>query len=514
MVEKLGFVQGAFILTIANLISRVLGFIFRIILSNKIGPEGMGVYQLVMPVYMTALSITTGGISVTVSRLVAKSASRGSNDYTRRIIQLSMTLIIAISAVISGLILICSKYISIDILKDERTLMSIFIFAPALFIISSSAVIRGYFEGIQNIKPTAAANIIEEFVRIAFILFIIDAVLPLGIEHAVAASILSSITGEIAGFIYMSYKYRTTQSSIKVSEFVKPIANTKLMLNIIGTTFPLSLNRFINTFFQSIESVIIPQRLMVNLSKQKSLSIFGELSGMALPIVMLPSIVVNSLSVTLVPAIAEAYDRNDLLSLQHRVSESVSYTLIVSFATSALLLSLPNEIAVTLYHNAEVGEFLKMFSLIVPFMYLSHIMSSTLNGMGKQNLTLLITSSASIIRMLCTYYLVAKPSFMINGYFIGYYLSFILLFLLSYICVRKFFAVKIDHLFIIKTVISTLLFYISLKFLYFINPVSNGLINLAVTISLSLLIYVVTLIYTGAIERSELYKIFHFQRRI
>jgi len=513
LVEKLGFVQGALILTIANLISKFLGFVFRIVLSNKIGPEGMGVYQLVMPIYITALSITTGGISVTVSKLVAQSTSRGGAN-TRKIIQLSLMLIIIISVAVCSIIMIWSKYISINILKDERTLTSIFVFAPALFIISSSAVIRGYFEGIQNIKPTATANIIEELFKIGFILFIIDAVLPMGIEYAVAASVLSSIIGEIAGFIYMSYRYKVEWRSIKISKSVKPMASTKIISRVIGTTFPLSLNRFVNTLLQSVESVIIPQRLMINLSKQKSLSIFGELSGMALPIVMLPSIVVNSLSVTLIPAIAEAHEKNDMPSLEHRIDESVCYTIIVSFATSALLLSLSNEIAIVLYHNAEVGKFMKMFSFVIPFMYLSHIMTSTLNGMGKQKLTLLITSSASIIRTLCTYYMVAQPALMVNGYFIGYYLSFFILFLLSYISVRKFTAIKIDCQFFIKTLMSCLFFYINLKILYHINPISNGFINLVTTICISLVIYLLTLIFTGAIKKDNLLKIFPFPRRI
>lgn len=512
--QKLSFVQGAFILTVANLISRVLGFIFRIVLSNKIGSEGMGIYQLVIPVYMTALSITTGSISITVSRLVAQSTSRGSHQYTRRIISLSMMLIITVSLIITGTILFFSDYISTNILNDERTLIPIIVFAPALFIISSSAVIRGYFEGIQNIKPTAAANIVEELVRIGFILFIIDALLPMGIEYAVGAAILSSIIGEIAGFIYMSYSYKSTQLNYKISKTNQPIANIKLIINIIGATAPLSINRFINTLLQSIESVIIPQRLMVNLSKQKALSLFGELTGMALPIVMLPSIVVNSLSVTLIPAIAEAYEKNDLPLLEHRVRESMSYTIIVSFATSTMLLSLSNEIALALYHNAGVGEFMKMFSLIVPFIYLSHILSSTLNGMGKQTLTLINTSFASIIRTIFTYYLVAEPTLMVNGYFIGYYTSFIMLFLMNYICVKKIITIRINYQFLIKTVMSSVIFYISLKLLYYLNPVSNGILNLAVTLSLSLILYMSVLIYSRTIDIKDLSKIFIFPRRM
>ncbi|MDI6601814.1 MAG: stage V sporulation protein B [Thermoanaerobacteraceae bacterium] len=514
MGEKLSFIQGALILTIANLISRVLGFVFRIVLSNEIGAEGMGIFQLVMPVYMTALSITTGSISVTVARLVAQSASRSNHRYTYRIIILSLMFIIAVSIIISGIILLFSDYLSTNILKDERTLISIIVFAPALFIISSSAVMRGYFEGIQNIRPSAIANIIEEVARIGFVLFIIDAVLPMGIEYAVAAAMLSSVIGEISGFLFMAYNYKLRQQRYKASKYGPPINNIKLILNIIGITVPLSLNRFINTLLQSIEAVIIPQRLMVNLSKQKALSLFGELTGMALPIVMLPSIVVNSLSVTLVPAVAEAYDKNDLLTLERRVSESMEYTMIVSFASSAMLLSLSNEIAIALYHNPEVGTFMKMFSLVVPFIYLSQIMSSTLNGMGKQTLTLINTSSASIMRTLCTYFLVADPKLMVKGYFIGYYLGFIILFLLNFICIKKFIVIHINPEFFMKTVLSSILFCIILRLLYYLNPISNGLINLAITLSLALVAYIMILIYTGAMNIENLMKMIPFLRRV
>ncbi|WP_162523592.1 stage V sporulation protein B [Calorimonas adulescens] len=514
MEEKLSFAQGAFILTIANLISRLLGFIFRIVLSNKIGPEGMGIFQLVMPVYMTALSVTTGSISVTVSRLVAQSLSRGDRRYTYRIVSLSLMLITSISAIISGILIFFSDYISSSILNEERTMLPIIIFSPVLFIISSSAVIRGYFEGIQNIKPSAIANIIEEVVRIISVLFLIDAVMPMGIEYAVSAAIFSSVLGEVCVFLFMAYKYKERQHKYKASTSGPHINNHKLMLNIVGTTIPLSLNRFVNTFLQSIEAVIIPQRLMANLSKEESLSIFGELTGMALPIVMLPSIVVNALSVTLVPAVAEAHEKNDMATLEHRVKESVEYTLIISFITSTTLLSLPNEIAITLYHNTEVGIFLRMFSLVVPLIYTSQIMNSALNGMGKHTIAFINNLFASFMRTLCTYILVANSKFMINGYFIGYYLGFLLLFILDYICIRRFIGIFPGVVFFAKTFIASIVFYLCLKIFYCLNPIPNSLISLVITLLLSLIIYLLIMVHTGVLRTGNLIGNLPFLRRV
>ena len=208
MVRKKSFLQGALILTISNFITRIIGFVYRIVLSNLIGAEGMGIFHLTFPVYMLSLSLITGGFSVAVSTLVSKQHA-GRMDYIAKIVKTTLHITIVLSVIISVVLLFTSGWIAKHFLNDSRTYLSLMIFAPALFIISTSSIIRGFFEGMQDVTPNAIANIFEQISRVLIVFGIFYFFSGVKLNYSISSGIamFGTISGELFGFLYLSYAY-------------------------------------------------------------------------------------------------------------------------------------------------------------------------------------------------------------------------------------------------------------------------------------------------------------------
>ena len=188
--HKKAIIKSAIILTSANIITRVLGFFYRIYMSKTIGAEGMGLYQIITPLYLLIWAISSSGLSTTMSKLTAQEKAKGQQGNAEKILTISLIISVAIALCLSISVHNFAEEISQYIIKDKRTTLSLKWLSPCFPFMAAGSVIRGYFLGMQEAKVPAISQVIEQIVRMLAVYVLADTFVPMGLEYACGAAIL------------------------------------------------------------------------------------------------------------------------------------------------------------------------------------------------------------------------------------------------------------------------------------------------------------------------------------
>lgn len=434
--KKLNYIQGAFILTLTNLITGVLAFVFRILLSRSIGAEGVGVYQLVLPLYTLFITLVSGGVTTAVSKLVAEQQTKSNYRNMHKIVRICCTLIGAWSILIATLLSFNAGFVAQYILKDMRTLYSIIIFTPAIVFISISAIIRGYFFGLQDVNPPAAIDVMEKLIRLSGLILVVKLMLPKGITYVCAGAMLAMAAGELVSMLllWMTYLKKKQRYSTKV-----PTDSTfSIIKRILSNALPLSVSGALVTIMEMLCAVIVPTQLIAaGFNKQSALSLYGELTGMAMPLLFFPFIIIVSLSITLVPAITAAYTSRNYTVLSHQCQNAIKIAAVLGLGSTALFCTFPAQLSDLFFKCPQAGNLLFWLSVCCLFHYLQFTLFAISNGLGLQSKVLGYSVINVIILVLCSYMLIPMPKINIYGYIIGVNVSTVLIVLKNALDLKK-----------------------------------------------------------------------------
>ena len=377
-------VTGTLILTAANLITKCMGFFYRVFMSNTIGAEGIGLYQLILPLYALAWSITSAGFTTTISHLTAQEHIRGQNGNIGRIVKQAVILSLCCSAVVSGVLFFFSDEIALCLLKDSRTALSLRLLAPAVPFMAAGSCFRGFFLGIQETVIPAFSQVLEQTVRILTIYFLAGVFVPKGLSYACGAAVCGILLGEMlsCGFTVLHYfHYKRKHKFIR-----KPtLSSATALVMILGTAVPLSASRIAGSLLSTVENLLIPRQLQLHgQNTVQALSTYGELTGMAMPLILLPSACLMAASVSLVPEISEACAVKQDSRISKTVSATFLFTSIVGFGAAALFAVFPQEICYIVYDRAALGQVLFPLAFLCPLLYAQTTLHGLLNGLSEQ----------------------------------------------------------------------------------------------------------------------------------
>lgn len=464
--KRSAFFEKTIILTLSNILTGTLTFIFSIILSREIGSKGVGLYQLVMPVYLLFLSFTGGGITVTVSKIAAEKKAIGNYIVLYKTVKALCVFEFIWSIIITAFVLIGSNFISSSILADKRTLYGIIAFCPAIIIVSISSVYKGAFYGLQRVIEPALIDIVEKIGRVLIILLFVEFTRNSGIEITSAAAVFSLSCGELISLTLFFICYKNFVKSHP--GYGKSDNSPQLILNVLKLSFPLAINGILSTIFSTFATVLIPKRLQAaGIPYESALSLLGKLQGMALTIAFYPTIVIGALNVLLIPSISEAvaFKRNYIVN--HRINISLTIASVTAFSSAAIMLSIPERLGQFLYKDPAVGEILKILVPGIPIIYIEMVAFSILNGLGKQTRLLINSIILSVTELILIYIFLGIPSLNIKGYAISFILSGILGLILSFIVMKKTieFRLNLYGCLLLPILCSVLLFIVTSFFL-------------------------------------------------
>ena len=203
------FLRGAIILTIAGLMVKVIGSVNRILLSRLLGGEGIGLYQMAYPIYLLLLAVSSAGIPVAISIIVAEHLAKKDYGGVQQIFRLSLRLTFGLGILLAGSLVVVSNWlIGSGIIQDGRAYYALLSLTPAVFFATILASFRGFFQGHQLMTPPAVSQILEQFVRVVTMLVLAYMLLPHGLEFAAAGAAFGAVPGSITGIIVLSFFYR------------------------------------------------------------------------------------------------------------------------------------------------------------------------------------------------------------------------------------------------------------------------------------------------------------------
>jgi stage V sporulation protein B len=216
--KKDTFLKGAFILGISGIIVKIVGAFFRIPLANIIGSEGVGYYQVAYPIYTFLLSFSAAGFPTAISKLVSEKRARGNIRGGHKVFQVSLGILMIIGVVSFLFLSLGARFLVDTFIKGPNSYFSILALAPALLFIPVMAAYRGYFQGLQNMIPTAVSQVVEQIARVIAGLALATFLLSYGTEYAAAGASFGATAGAIAGLIVIFLIYINNKNAI-FSEF-------------------------------------------------------------------------------------------------------------------------------------------------------------------------------------------------------------------------------------------------------------------------------------------------------
>ena len=399
------FMKNAVIMTVTALLLRGIGIVFRIFLSNRIGAEGMGLYQLIFSVYVLGSTFASTGISTAVARLITDELVCGTARSVKRILRRSVMLSVIIGLISAVILFLAATPISEWFLKDVRAIPSLKILGISLPFMGVTSCIRGYFMARRKSACTSIAQITEQISRMVFITLLLNLLAGRGLAYTCLAVILGDSLAEMVSCLYMTGGYLLDQRHIR---HITPTTacNTPrhgVLYRITEIALPITAGRYLNSALRTVENILVPNKLTAfNGSTEQSLSEFGMLKGMAMPLLFFPSSFLSSLSTLLIPELSEAHTLHQQQKVKRAVVRVLQLTLLISMLLSGLFTVFAYDLGETLYHSETVGFLLRVLAPLMPVMYLESIVDGMLKGLGQQVSSLIysVLDSASRIALI------------------------------------------------------------------------------------------------------------------
>lgn len=432
-IKKHPLIAGTIILTATGLISRIIGFYYRIYLTRLFGEEGMGIYQLLNPVLALSFSLTAAGYQTAISKFVAERTAKDKTSLFRPVL-VGLTISLPLSLLCTGIIFSFSDFIGTNLLKEPRTISMLRILSFSIPLGSVHACINGYFYGKKKTAVPALSQLLEQLSRVGCVYAVSVYALSKGESPSINVAVIGLVFGEFVsmllsvGAIYICYAKEHISTISNLTSSLKNRTQEHLWpvyQSILGMALPLTANRLVLNFLQSMESVAIPDRLkLYGYDTGTALSVYGVLTGMAMPLIFFPNALTGSVAVLLLPLISESNAKGDFSGVKKSVFRTIKYCGLMGLLCMLIFVFFGNIMGTFLFDSTLAGHFITTLGFICPFMYLDTTLSSILQGLGKAGNIFIMNIISLLVRLVFVY--LAIPQVGITGYLWGILVSQIL----------------------------------------------------------------------------------------
>ena len=414
----------------SSLILQIIRLVFNIYISNNIDKESLGVFHLIMTIYIFGITLASSGISIACTRVVSEEMAVCNDFGVRKSSKMCIYISLIVGILASTFFCFFADFITNVCFHNKVSKIIVYLISIALPIISISSSIIGYFLAVRRVYKTVVGQFLEQITKIIAIVILLKIYLPIGtLEGICFALILGDVISEIISFIYLLIIYYFDINKY-FNKFINK-TNNNFLFRIFRIFAPVALTSYFRSGLSSIKQLIIPSSLEKSgLSCNTSLSKYGTISGMAMPIIMFPASFLISFASLLIPEFSRFYVHKDYKKIRKYSDKLIIYIFLLSFLISVILFVFGNKIGILIYKDIEVGFYIRLFSLLVPFIYLDIIIDCILKGLDAQvsvmfiNIVDLLVSISVII--------IFVPLFGIKGYIISIFISEIFNFILSF----------------------------------------------------------------------------------
>ena len=503
-----GFLKGTLILTIAGFVVKAIGSINWILLSRILGGEGIGIYQMAFPIYLLLLQVSSAGVPIAISILTAERLAL--NDYTgaKRVFNISFTML-TITGLAASLAMFFGAdwLISSGIIQESRAYYSLIALAPAIFFVTWISCFRGYIQGYEMMTPTAMSQIVEQILRVVVMLGAAAILLPYGLPEAAGGASLGAGIGAFGAFLVLLYYYYKLPKAPATGEsFEGERESSKEVLSrLIWLALPISLASIMLPLTANLDLIIVPRRLLVaGFSLNEATELFGYLTGMAVPLINLATIITAALATSIVPAISHAFAKRDHEGIYDRTAGAMrlSFMGTVPFTVMLYVLAAPT---VTLIYNAPKAEMAtQIVAFAIFFLGIHQVTTGILQGLGKPRIPVINMAIAIIIKVILNWNLTAIPELGIGGAAWATVADIGFAALLNLIYIKKYTGYFLDFSILWKNVVSAgimgVLIYMSYQALSTTLPMWA---NFLLTGIEGLVLYVIIMVLLKGLDKND-----------
>ncbi len=499
---KVIFIKNAITLTLTSLLLRAVGMFFRAWLAGAIGSDGIGLYSQVFSVYMLISGLSSSGLNLAVTRLISEELILGGRRGAEIIIKRCLTAATVISVAFSLIIFFGRGFLSETLVGDTRIESAFKILPFSLPFTAVCSCFKGYFMARKKSAPSSLSSLLEQAVRMGVIMSLAAKSLKKGLEHACALVVFGDVAAEFSSCILVYIMYMLDKRKI-ANQQASHVYKGELNKKVWHIAFPVSLGRGLNSLLRTAENFLVPSSLVkFGLSRDASLSVFGLIKGMALPLLFFPASLLNALATLLIPEMSEAVAGEKEYKIKYAVEKALNIIFITAIPFSALFFFGADAFGQLVYNNSEVGKILRLLSPLVPLMYVDSISDGLLKGLDQQKITFrnsIVDSSARLLLILTL-----LPRLGSMGFILIMYLSNLFTSSFNLARLLKVSKARIDF---IKKALLPLGFAFSVCFTVnsFLNPLKlSNFIYCLVFSALSLLGYASLTLITGCFSREDL----------
>lgn len=437
MLKKNPIITGTLILTLTGIISRIIGFFYRIFLSHCIGEEGMGIYQLLSPVMAFSFSLTCAGIQTSISKYTAFYIAKNDRHSSHRILITGFALSLSLSALTTCFLYQNASLIASSLLLEARCEPLVRIYALSLPFACIHSCINGYYYGLKKSLIPSVTQLVEQLARVGSVYAIYAYSFKMHTEPTIAVTMLGILIGEICSTLlsvtaicfHLSREKFPCHQTISPSSGAfggvhnsKPLLYKRHLTEMCKMAIPLIANRLTLNLLQSMEAVYIPNRLVAyGLTRTQSLANYGVLTGMTYPLLLFPCAVTSSASVLLLPYISEASARKDTKKIHNAIKKCVLFCFLLGSGFCILFLCFGPFLGRLLFDSELAGAYIQALSISCPLLYLTGILSSILHGLGKALEAFLYNALSLLIRLFFVFVMI--PQIGMTGYLAGILIS-------------------------------------------------------------------------------------------
>lgn len=477
--SKLFLINGS-ILTITALIMRFISLIFNIYISNKIGSEAVGIFSLVMAVYLFFITVATSGLSIAVTCIVSEKFAVNDKISAIKTVRTCIFFSLLLGIISGFLIILFSDFISKTCLHSMVSNRPLFFISIGLPFIAMSSCITAYFNSVRKAYKNAICQIFEFVIKFISTIILLGINIHNGVESICISLILADVISEVCSFTLILFFYIIDIRFKKLNN----VRSFGQRIKIVKIAFPVAITSYIRSGLSTLKQLIIPTQLEKSgLSCAVSLSKYGIINGMVLPVITFPTVLITSYSMLLIPEFSTYLAQKNYNAINFISNKIFKLTCAFSFCICSIFLFFSNELGLVIYNNLETGLFFKILSPLIFFIYMDNIIDSILKGLNKQFGVMCCNILDLSITTCFIYFLL--PILGINGYIISIFISEVLNFFVSLWQLIKYSKMKLNFIdWILNPIICSLISYIFLNIFHF------NFINLKINLIANILVFI------------------------
>jgi stage V sporulation protein B len=507
--RKQSLLKGTLILGVAGILAKSMGILFRWPLIMLIGDEGIGYYQMSYPLYTFFIAVASG-IPIAVSKMVSERSAVGDRMGAVQVLRNALFLMMILGGGFSAFLLIFSRQL-IELFKwHENSYYALVAISFAPIIIAVMNSVRGFFQGMQNMYPTAVSQVIEQFGRVCIGVGLAYILMPRGIQFAAGGAAFGAAAGGFLAGTYLIYKYLRVRHEFAAFRMKR---DTNILGKLLHLAIPVSLGAATSSIMGLLDSLIVPRGLLqAGYNSVQAATLFGQLTGKAMVLVSVPLTLSMALCTSIVPTISDANILGRRDEVVNKVNTAIRISWVIALPCFFGLYFMAGPILGLIFPgHAEGYKILQVLSITIPFIITSQTSTSMLQAIGKIYRPVINLGLGCLAKVIITYSLVSMPSINIYGAAIGSVAGFMVASILNFRFLNKTLKIRLNYYdILVKPAFAAILMIIAVVFAYmyvYNITVSNGISCLA-SIAAGGLLYIILILLFGVFKYSYIKKRF------